>query len=85
MWRMGARAVPGVEYVAWVAKLPHSLVLIHDLKTFLSRAEAADLDEALPPLTPYPSPPRGEGSKRDAPLPSGERGRGEGAPKGGSP
>ena len=41
-------AVPGVEYVAWVAKMPHSLVLIHDLKTFLSRAEAADLDAALP-------------------------------------
>ena len=31
-------AVPGVEYVSWVAKLPHSLVLIHDLRTFLSRA-----------------------------------------------
>src|SRR4051794_5690116 len=29
------------------------------------------------PLTPNPSPPRGEGSKR-APLPSGERGWGEG-------
>ena len=41
-------SVPGVEYVAWVAKLPHSLVLIHDLRTFLSRAEAAELDEALP-------------------------------------
>ena len=41
-------AVPGVEYVAWVAKLPHSLVLIHDLRTFLSRAEEAELDEALP-------------------------------------
>ncbi len=41
-------AVPGVEYVAWVAKQPHSLVLIHDLKTFLSRAEAAELDEAMP-------------------------------------
>ena len=31
------------------------------------------------PLTPNPSPPRGEGSKTDSPLPSGERGWGEGA------
>lgn len=38
--------VPGVEYVAWVARLPHDLVLIHDLRTFLSRAEATALDEA---------------------------------------
>ena len=30
------------------------------------------------PLTPNPSPPRGEGSNTDPPLPSGERGRGEG-------
>ena len=40
--------VPGVEHVAWVAKLPNNLVLIHDLRTFLSRAESAALDEALP-------------------------------------
>ena len=40
--------VPGAEYVAWVAKVPDNLVLIHDLRTFLSRAEAAALDEALP-------------------------------------
>jgi purine-binding chemotaxis protein CheW len=40
--------VPGVEYVAWVAKLPFDLVLIHDLRTFLSRAESVTLDEALP-------------------------------------
>jgi purine-binding chemotaxis protein CheW len=39
--------VPGTEYVAWVAKVPNNLVLIHDLPTFLSRAEAAVLDEAL--------------------------------------
>jgi 23S rRNA (adenine2503-C2)-methyltransferase len=32
----------------------------------------------LLPLTPNPSPPRGEGSKRPPPLPLGERGRGEG-------
>src|SRR5262249_9867002 len=30
------------------------------------------------PLTPHPSPPRGEGRKTDSPLPSGERGGGEG-------
>jgi purine-binding chemotaxis protein CheW len=39
--------VPGAEYVAWVAKVPHNLVLVHDLSTFLSRAEAAALEEAL--------------------------------------
>ncbi len=31
------------------------------------------------PLTPDPSPPRGEGGGFNAPLPLGERGRGEGA------
>jgi ABC-2 type transport system ATP-binding protein len=31
------------------------------------------------PLTPDPSPPRGEGRNHDSPLPSGERGWGEGA------
>ncbi len=30
------------------------------------------------PLTPNPSPPRGEGGRQNTPLPSGERGRGEG-------
>jgi putative membrane-bound dehydrogenase-like protein len=30
------------------------------------------------PLTPNPSPPRGEGRKKEAPRPPGERGRGEG-------
>jgi purine-binding chemotaxis protein CheW len=39
--------VPGVEYVAWVARLPNNLVLIHDLRTFLSRGESADLASAL--------------------------------------
>ena len=42
-------AVPGVEYVAWVAKLPDDLVLVHDLETFLSRAEGEVLDAALAP------------------------------------
>jgi purine-binding chemotaxis protein CheW len=40
--------VPGAEYVAWVAKLPDNLVLIHDLRTFLSRAESEALAELLP-------------------------------------
>ncbi len=40
--------VPGAEYVTWVAKLPNELVLIHDLETFLSRAESAALTQALP-------------------------------------
>ena len=42
--------VPGAEYVAWVAKVPDNLVLIHDLRTFLSRAESVALDRALPAL-----------------------------------
>ena len=37
----------GADYVAGVAKLPDGLVLIHDLKTFLDRAEAEGLDDAL--------------------------------------
>lgn len=48
-----ARAVvPNVEYVAGVAKLPDGLVLIHDLATFLSEAEAMTLDQALAPAGP---------------------------------
>ena len=39
--------IPGADYVSWVAKLPHNLVLIHDLRTFLSRAESAALAGAL--------------------------------------
>ena len=38
---------PNADYVAGVAKLEDGLVLIHDLATFLSAAEAASLDEAL--------------------------------------
>jgi purine-binding chemotaxis protein CheW len=45
--------VPGAEYVAWIARRGSDLVLIHDLQTFLSKAEADDLDAALsqPALT----------------------------------
>jgi purine-binding chemotaxis protein CheW len=39
--------VPGAEHLAWVARTPDDLVLIHDLATFLSRAEAAALESAL--------------------------------------
>ena len=38
---------PSGAYVAGVAKLEDGLMLIHDLATFLSAAEAASLDEAL--------------------------------------
>jgi purine-binding chemotaxis protein CheW len=38
---------PSATYVAGVAKLEDGMVLIHDLATFLSAAEAASLDEAL--------------------------------------
>ncbi len=41
------RTVPKAEYVAGVAKLPDGLVLIHDLETFLTRAEAETLAVAL--------------------------------------
>jgi purine-binding chemotaxis protein CheW len=39
--------IPYSEYVAGVAKLEGGLVLIHDLKTFLSQGEAAALSTAL--------------------------------------
>ncbi|SEU37697.1 chemotaxis protein CheW [Stigmatella erecta] len=39
--------LPGVGYVAGAVKLPEGLVLVHDLKTFLSEAEALALDTAL--------------------------------------
>ena len=38
---------PSGTYVAGVAKVEGGLMLIHDLATFLSAAEAASLDEAL--------------------------------------
>lgn len=37
------------QYVSGVARMPDGLVLIHDLRTFLSPSEAVRLDEALPP------------------------------------
>ncbi|MDY7232387.1 chemotaxis protein CheW [Hyalangium rubrum] len=40
-------ALPGVGYVAGVVKLPEGLVLVHDLRSFLSEAEALALDTAL--------------------------------------
>jgi purine-binding chemotaxis protein CheW len=40
--------VPGMEYVTWVAKQDHDLILIHDLQTFLTRTESEALAEALP-------------------------------------
>lgn len=41
------RQLPGVGYVAGALKLPDGLVLLHDLRTFLSEAEGLALDEAL--------------------------------------
>jgi purine-binding chemotaxis protein CheW len=49
-----AKVLPGVAYVAQVAKLPDGLVLIHDLGTFLTQAEAEGLAEALNPEGPAP-------------------------------
>jgi purine-binding chemotaxis protein CheW len=40
--------VPGAEYISWLARLPEELVLVHDLRTFLSRSEAEILDGVLP-------------------------------------
>ncbi|HYT87347.1 MAG TPA: chemotaxis protein CheW [Gemmataceae bacterium] len=39
--------LPGVDYVAEVAKCPDGLVLIHDLQTFLSASEVTLLAEVL--------------------------------------
>jgi purine-binding chemotaxis protein CheW len=44
--------VPGVEYVRWVARVPDDLVLLHDLRTFLSQAEAETLAAALDEMAP---------------------------------
>jgi purine-binding chemotaxis protein CheW len=43
---------PHSDYVSGVAKLPGDIVLIHDLSTFLSAAEAADLDRSLEVAAP---------------------------------
>src|SRR3546814_15859180 len=40
-------SVPDAEYIAGVAKLRDGLILIHDLSTFLSACEAADLAAKL--------------------------------------
>jgi purine-binding chemotaxis protein CheW len=40
--------VPGAEYVTWLAQAGTEVLLIHDLDTFLSHAEAEELAEALP-------------------------------------
>jgi purine-binding chemotaxis protein CheW len=38
--------VPGVEHVSRIARLPNDLILIHDLRTFLSWEESAAVEEA---------------------------------------
>jgi purine-binding chemotaxis protein CheW len=44
-----ARVVPQMQHIDGVAKLADGLVLIHDLDTFLSRAEEVALNRALAP------------------------------------
>ncbi|AGC48831.1 putative chemotaxis protein, CheW [Myxococcus stipitatus DSM 14675] len=46
-WDTSPRELPGVGYVSGVAKLEDGLVLVHDLRGFLSEAEALELDSAL--------------------------------------
>ncbi|WP_338863113.1 chemotaxis protein CheW [Myxococcus stipitatus] len=46
-WDTSPRELPGVGYVAGAAKLEDGLVLVHDLREFLSEAEALELDAAL--------------------------------------
>ena len=41
------RVVPQGKYITGVAKLPDGLVLIHDLRTFLSEAEAVALSKVM--------------------------------------
>jgi purine-binding chemotaxis protein CheW len=53
----GKAAAPGNEYVAGVAKLADGLVLIHDLRTFLSQSEAATLDAWLEQAKAQEAPP----------------------------
>jgi len=43
---------PSADYVAGVTRVDGDLVLIHDITTFLSAAEAATLDEALSEIDP---------------------------------
>ncbi|MCP3099636.1 chemotaxis protein CheW [Myxococcus sp. K15C18031901] len=52
-WDETPRELPGVGLVAGAAKLEDGLVLVHDLRTFLSEAESLELDAALAaPETP---------------------------------
>jgi purine-binding chemotaxis protein CheW len=44
----GEALLPGVSYVAQVAGFPRGLVLIRDLRAFLSAAEAEELAAAVP-------------------------------------
>jgi purine-binding chemotaxis protein CheW len=43
----GAEVAPGAPYVAGLARVPGGLAIIHDLRTFLSAAEASHLDQAM--------------------------------------
>jgi purine-binding chemotaxis protein CheW len=60
---------PGIEHVAGIVKLPDGLLVIHDLESFLSLDEAAQLDAAVPGPAPVrvdpPGPPPGATRRRD--------------------
>jgi purine-binding chemotaxis protein CheW len=43
----GEKILPGIEYVEGVMKLEDSIILIHDLNTFLSIKEEKALDDAM--------------------------------------
>jgi purine-binding chemotaxis protein CheW len=51
--------VPGLEHVARVARLPHDLVFLHEMLTFLSPGPSAALDE----MTPAAEPPGERGAR----------------------
>jgi membrane protease subunit HflC len=75
------------QFYAFLKKLDDYQRILGDNKTLLLLSTHRELFDALfqppgsngPPLTPNPSPPRGEGRDEKTPLPWGERGRGEGA------
>src|SRR5262249_33949240 len=44
---MATGVAPGIEYVRWIARAPHELILIHNVKTFLNESESQQLARAL--------------------------------------
>jgi purine-binding chemotaxis protein CheW len=62
--------LPEAEYVAGVAKLADGLVLIHDLRTFLTEAEAEELDDAVQAEEAELEAMHAAMAEMDAPLPA---------------